>query len=158
MERAALVLDGLTGAHQRAHGLAELEREVVQAKRTGQPFVLAFIDVDGLKAINDTRGHTAGDDVLRQVVAMIKKVVRDYDLITRYGGDEFVCGLLDLHLDEATDRFANMRKDLADDGPAFSVGLAALEGNNTLQELIDRADRAMYEQRRSRDSVEGDDR
>lgn len=154
-ERAKLVVDGLTGAHQRAPGLAELEREIVKARRTGQPFVLAFVDVDGLKAINDTRGHAAGDEVLRQVVAVVKEVVRDYDLIIRYGGDEFICGLLDLDLDKAANRFANLRKDLAGHGGAFSVGLAVLSVNDTLQDLIDRADLAMYEQRRSRGSVEG---
>jgi diguanylate cyclase (GGDEF)-like protein len=158
VDRANLVVDGLTGAHQRAPGLAELEREIVKARRTGQPFVLAFMDVDGLKAINDTHGHAAGDDVLRQVVAVVRKVVRDYDLIIRYGGDEFVCGLLDLNLDDAANRFANTRKDLAGHGVAFSVGLAVLGGNDSLQDLIDRADRAMYEQRKSRDSVGGADR
>ncbi len=91
--------------------------------------------------------------MLRQVVAVVKKVVREYDLIIRYGGDEFVCGLLDLNLDDAANRFANTRKDLAGQGVAFSVGLAVLDGNDTLQDLIDRADLAMYEQRRSRDSV-----
>ena len=150
MERANLVVDALTGAHQRAPGLAELEREIVKARRTGQPFVLAFIDVDGLKAINDTQGHAAGDEVLRQMVAAVKNVVRDYDLMIRYGGDEFICGLLDLHLDDAANRFANTRKDLAGHVAAFSVGLAVLDGNDTLQDLIDRADLAMYEQRKSR--------
>lgn len=155
VERANLVVDGLTGAQQRAHGLAELERDVVKARRTGHPFALAFLDVDGLKAINDTRGHAAGDEVLRQVVAVVKTVVRDYDLIIRYGGDEFICGLLDLNLDDAADRFAKATKDLACHGVAFSVGLAALGGNDTLHDLIERADLAMYEQRRSRGSAEG---
>ena len=157
LERRDLVVDGLTTAHQRGPGLADLEREVVKARRTGQAFVLAFVDVDGLKAINDTRGHAAGDEVLQDVVAAVKGVVRDYDLIVRYGGDEFVCGLLDLNFDEAATRFARARKDLADRGVAFSVGLAVLDGNDTLQALIDRADLAMYEQRRSRPSVEGRD-
>jgi diguanylate cyclase (GGDEF)-like protein len=148
LERVNLVMDGLTGAHQRAPGLAELERDIVKARRTGQPFVLAFIDVDGLKAINDKQGHTAGDEVLRQVVDVIRKVVRDYDLIIRYGGDEFICGLLDLNLDDAANRFANTRKDLAGQEVPFSFGLAVLDGDDTLQELIDRADLAMYEQRR----------
>ncbi len=150
VERANLVVDGLTGAHQRAPGVAELEREIVKARRTGQPFVLAFMDVDGLKAINDTRGHAAGDEALRQVVAAVKEVVRDYDLIIRYGGDEFICGLLDLNLDDAANRFANARKDPAGGGVAFSVGLAVLSDNDTLQDLIDRADQAMYEQRKNR--------
>lgn len=148
VERANLVLDGLTGAHQRAHGLAELEREVLKAQRTNAALVLAFVDVDGLKATNDTQGHPAGDQVLRHVAAAMKKVVRAYDLIVRYDGDEFLCGLSDLTVDEAASRFADMKTDLAGKGVSCSVGLAALAGNDTLDDLIERADRAMYEQRR----------
>ena len=107
----------------------------------------------GLKEINDTRGHAAGDAVLRQVVTVVKSAVREYDIVIRYGGDEFICGLLDLNLDDAANRFANTRKDLAGDGVAFSVGLAVLSGDDTLDDLIARADLAMYEQRRSRGSA-----
>jgi diguanylate cyclase (GGDEF)-like protein len=155
VERANLVVDGLTGAHQRAPGLAEMEREMVKARRTGQPFVLAFMDVDGLKKINDSRGHAAGDEVLRQLVAVVKTVVREYDLIIRYGGDEFICGLLNLNLDDAANRFANTRKDLGGHGVSFSVGLAVLGNGDTLQDLIDRADSAMYEQRQGRGPSQG---
>lgn len=151
VDRANLVIDGLTGARNREAGLVELERELVKARRTGHPLVLAFVDVDGLKAINDTQGHQTGDDVLRQVVAAVRKVVREYDLIVRYGGDEFICGLGDLDLDDAADRFAKAREDLAGHGVTFSVGLAVLEVDETLSGLVNRADRAMYEQRKSRE-------
>lgn len=150
VERANLVVDGLTGAHQRAPGMAELEREIVRARRTGMPFVLSFLDVDGLKSINDSLGHAAGDDVLRQVVAAVREVVREYDLIIRHGGDEFICGLLDLNLEDAANRFANARKDLAGQQVAFTVGLAVLSEGDTLEDLIRRADLAMYEQRKRR--------
>lgn len=150
VERANLVVDGLTGAHQRAPGLAELEREILKARRLGQTFVLAFLDVDGLKAVNDTRGHAAGDQMLKQVVAVVRAAVREYDVVIRYGGDEFICGLLDISLDDAADRFADTTRELADRDVALSVGLAVLSGEDTLQDLIDRADAAMYEQRRSR--------
>lgn len=129
----------------------ELEREVVKARRTDEPFVLAFIDVDGVKVTNDMRGHAAGDEVLRQVVAAVRKALREYDLILRYGGDESIRGMSDLSLANAESRFGDTRRHLADHGVAFSVGLAVLDGSDTLQDLIDRADLAMYEQRRSRD-------
>lgn len=116
-------MDGLTGAHQRAPGLAELEREILEARRTNQLFVLAFLDVDGLKAINDTHGHAAGDQVLVKLVAMVREFVREYDLVTRYGGDEFVCGMLNLTLDDAEKRFADMKAAASASGMAFSVGL-----------------------------------
>jgi GGDEF domain-containing protein len=76
-ERSSLVVCELTGAALRGPGLAELEREIVKAERTGQPFVVAFIDVDGLKAVNDAHGHSAGDEVLESVVDTIRGTVRD---------------------------------------------------------------------------------
>ena len=92
-ERSEYVVDELTGAQRRAAGLFELEREIVRARRTGQPFTLAFVDIDGLKAVNDSRGHAGGDELLVLVADTIRTNVRPYDLIVRYGGDEFLCGL-----------------------------------------------------------------
>lgn len=150
-ERAAGVLDELTGAYRRDPGLLELEREIIRAKRMGHPFVLAFIDVDGLKARNDSQGHAAGDALLGQVSDAIKGLVREYDLLVRFGGDEFLCGISDLHLAEATDRFDAARTGLAGGGEgAFSVGMAELVADDSLDDLINRADAAMYEARRGR--------
>lgn len=92
-ERAALLLDELTGSYRRAAGFLELEREILKAERTERPFTMAFIDVDGLKAVNDTLGHEAGDELLLAVARSLRAVVRDYDVIVRYGGDEFICGM-----------------------------------------------------------------
>lgn len=73
-----------------------MERETARAKRTKHPFVLAFVDVDRLKATNDSLGHAAGDHLLRRTVESMRKHLRSYDLIVRFGGDEFVCALVDL--------------------------------------------------------------
>src|SRR5438132_6245992 len=84
--------DDLTGALRRGTGLAMLQRELDRARRVrGRGTIVAFIDVDGLKRLNDTDGHSAGDQLLRDVVAAIRERVRSYDLVIRYGGDEFVC-------------------------------------------------------------------
>jgi diguanylate cyclase (GGDEF)-like protein len=148
-ERSSLVLDGLTGTHLRKPGLMELQREVMRAKRTKLSFVLAFVDVDGLKEMNDDHGHRAGDELLRQVVGSIRSGVRDYDLIVRYGGDEFLCGFLDLDLDGAAERFAEIRTNSTNGlRGSFSVGIAELSADDDLDGLIARADRAMYESRR----------
>lgn len=153
-ERAELLLDGLTGVHRRDPGLLELEREVNKAHRTGTTFVLAFIDIDGLKGLNDTQGHAAGDELLRQVVATVRGVIREYDLIVRYGGDEFLCGLLDLDLTEARRRFEIANASLAVTREAqVSVGLAQLAAQETLEQLIDRADAIMYAGREDRRST-----
>src|ERR1700728_1544427 len=97
-ERTEDLVDELTGAHRRTTGVFELERELLRPGRTGQPYTLAFIDVDGLKAVNDLHGHSAGDELLVLVVDTIRNHVRQYDLLVRYGGDEFLCGLLGLRM------------------------------------------------------------
>ena len=148
-DRAVSSIDGLTGAHRRDAGTLELERETARAKRTGQPFVLAFVDVDGLKTTNDSLGHDAGDRLLRQVVQAMRANLRSYDLIVRFGGDEFVCGLLDLGMAEAAQRFSLISADLAEaEHASISVGLVELQGDESLQSLIMRGDDDLYRQRR----------
>jgi diguanylate cyclase (GGDEF)-like protein len=150
-QRALALIDQLTGARRREAGLIELEREIIRAKRTQHPFVLAFVDVDHLKQTNDALGHTAGDQLLREVVATIRHRLRPYDLIVRYGGDEFLCGLLDLGLAATTERFALVNADLTTDPHAsISVGLAELLPDDTLDMLISRADAALYIERKQR--------
>ena len=150
-ERAALLVDELTGARRRDAGLMELERDTTKAKRNGQSFVLAFIDVDSLKATNDSLGHSAGDQLLRTVVDTIRGHVRPYDLIVRYGGDEFLCGLLDVNTTEAAKRFARVNSDLqATRQVSVTAGLAVLSPQDSLDDLIARADDAMYQKRGQR--------
>lgn len=147
-ERAASAIDELTGVHRRNAGIVELEREIARAKRTKQPFTLAFIDVDGLKGTNDSLGHAAGDQLLRETAALIRSHLRSYDLIIRFGGDEFVCGLLDLNRAEAAKRFSLVNADLAGTKQAsVSVGLAELKADDAVEDLIARADVAMYKER-----------
>jgi len=146
-ERAVSSLDGLTRAHRREAGLVELDREVDRAKRTGQPFTLAFLDVVGLKAVNDALGHAAGDELLLAVADSIRDHLRSYDLVIRYGGDEFVCALPDMDTDQAADRFAKMNVELAAQHAHVSVGLAERRADDSLDDLIARADEAMYEAR-----------
>jgi diguanylate cyclase (GGDEF)-like protein len=150
-DRRTSSIDQLTGAYRRDAGMAELERETARANRTGQPFVLAFIDVDGLKATNDTLGHAAGDLLLRRVVQTIRTHLRSYDLIARFGGDEFVCALLALHIDKAAERFALIRASLAAEAHAsISVGLAEYQLHDSLQTLLARADQTLLAERQQR--------
>jgi diguanylate cyclase (GGDEF)-like protein len=144
-ERATFLIDELTGAHRRDAGILELEREVTKAKRTHKPFVLAFIDVDGLKATNDSLGHAAGDELLCHVVEVIRAHIREYDLIARFGGDEFVCGLFDVGIADAAERFALVNAELASTRQSsVTAGLAQLEAQDALEDLIKRADEALY--------------
>ena len=84
-ELAAEGIDILTGAMRRRVGLAAIQRELDRTSRSGESLVVAFVDVDGLKSINDTVGHPAGDELLREVVSAITQYLRSYDVIARFG-------------------------------------------------------------------------
>lgn len=153
-EREASSIDELTGAYRRDAGLVELAREVARARRTKTHFVLAFIDVDGLKATNDSLGHYAGDQLLSGVVNTMRAHLRSYDLIVRFGGDEFLCGLLALRMAMGTERFMLINADLAANNTAsITAGLAELNADDSLDGLIARADTALRTQRQQRPSA-----
>src|SRR5205807_2534368 len=140
-----------TGALRRDRGVADLEHELNRARRSDGQLVLAFVDVDGLKPTNDVHGHAAGDQLLRDVARALRTGLRSYDLVIRYGGDEFLCALPGTDIEGARRRFDEVARDLAQRNPRASVsmGLAALEQGDTLGELTARADAALYAERRS---------
>ena len=137
-------LDELTGAYRREMGRLALSNEIDRARRSDGRFVLAFVDVDDLKVVNDRDGHAAGDRVLQTVVQEIRARLRSFDPIIRWGGDEFVCGLGGTDLAEAARRFDTIGAAIeADARVGISVGLAALAGDETADRLTERADEAM---------------
>jgi diguanylate cyclase (GGDEF)-like protein len=147
---ASAGVDDLTGALRRGVGLTSLEREVARAHRTGEGLVVAFVDIDDLKRLNDTRGHQAGDELLRRTGELIKTHLRPYDLTVRVGGDEFVCSLYDVTREAVRDRLALVSDGLAagPGGGSISIGLAVLEPEESLDEVIGRADAALLAKRR----------
>ena len=145
-------IDDLTGALRRGPGLAALGRELDRARRTGEGGIaVAFIDVDGLKALNDSEGHAAGDELLRNVVAAIRERVRSYDLVLRYGGDEFVCALIGVTRDQAEHTISDIREKLAQrsGGRTLSVGLVEAEEGDSAAAVVARADAALYRERQA---------
>lgn len=143
-ELQAAHLDDLTGAYRREMGRLALTHEIARVRRSGGPFILAFVDVDELKTVNDRDGHAAGDRVLQSVVRAMRGRLRSFDPIVRYGGDEFVCGLGGTDLAEAERRFDLIGVAIeADAGVGISVGLAKLEPGDTADGLTERADEAM---------------
>jgi diguanylate cyclase (GGDEF)-like protein len=152
---AALLLqrsrrDGLTGAVQRDVGEEQLVHELARARRERSVLVVAFVDLDGLKRINDTHGHQAGDAALRAVGAALSACLRTDDLVVRYGGDEFVCALPGIGWDEACSRFDDVRRNLRDQDPpvSISVGLALVSHDDSVATVLRRADEDLYAQRR----------
>jgi len=110
---------------------------------------VAFVDVDQLKGVNDQGGHAAGDRLLHHVAGTLQAQLRRYDLIIRFGGDEFVCVVVDLGQHEVAQRLAHVNTVLAREAASSSVtvGLAQLQPEDTAHDLSERADRALYEQR-----------
>ena len=141
--------DDLTCAYLRGAGLVELERDIARARRTEQSLVLAFVDVDGLKDVNDSRGHAAGDRMLLEVAKTLSAQLRSYDLIIRFGGDEFVCAMARLTMAEAAKRFALVNAVLAEapECGSITIGLAELQPDDSPEDLLARADAALYRER-----------
>jgi diguanylate cyclase (GGDEF)-like protein len=146
--------DELTTAWSRQFGLAEVIREVERARRTGSTLMLAFIDVDRLKTVNDTHGHAAGDRLLHLVVTTTRTHVRPYDLIVRYGGDEFLCLMPNIARAAARERMQTIAAQLtrANDGHSITFGLAEYQPDDSIEELVSRADTDLLDNRRRRDN------
>jgi diguanylate cyclase len=145
--------DDLTGALRRSAGLAALQREIDRFRRSGgKGIAVIFLDVDGLKQVNDTQGHAAGDHVLTELVATIRGRVRSYDLVIRYGGDEFLCALVDVAPEDAERTLADIRQlYAARTGHTVSVGMTAVGDGDTGDTIVARADAALYAERRKLD-------
>lgn len=150
--RSHALVDELTGALRRGAGRAALERELARVLRGPEPrLVVAFIDVDALKAVNDSRGHAAGDALIRRVARALRSRLRSYDLLVRWGGDEFLCGLADVDAAVAARALDAVREEVArQTGQTFSYGLAGLRPGDTVEDLVARADMALYAARRAR--------
>ena len=152
--RHSLVLaatDELTGAWSRRVGLTNVGHEIERATRTGAGLVLAFIDVDGLKEVNDSEGHSAGDELLRLVAETLRANVRSYDVIVRYGGDEFLCAMPNLTRAAAQERMRKVAAALAAVKKQHSIGfgLAEHKPGEGLDDLVGRADADLLKTRGS---------
>ncbi len=150
LERAHI--DDLTGAYRRATGEVVLQQEIDRARRSGESLVLAFVDVDGLKATNDREGHAAGDARLRDVVHAMRSKIRSYEPIVRHGGDEFLCSFAGVDVEAVRVRFSEIEQTLSerDHSGSMSVGLAELQTEDRLSDLISRADEALLSERENR--------
>ncbi len=156
--------DGLTGLANRRVFEDVLSREVTRAHRSREPLSLIVFDVDHFKAVNDTLGHLAGDDVLRCVAQALVGAAREIDLVARYGGEEFTVILPNCSLADAMGVAERMRTsatvDLRISGVTLSAGVATIPTNAADGEgLIAAADEAMYKSKSAgRDRTTGSTR
>lgn len=154
------VTDPLTGLYNRRFMTDELERLVARSVRQVSPLTILAIDVDGLKTVNDTRGHPAGDAVLRAAGEAIREGLRSADLGVRIGGDEFLAllagaGEEDTHVVRSRIRSAFLRRPEAI-GTDLSFGLASWSPGMTADALLEQVDAKLYEAKRGRPRGDGD--
>ena len=142
--------DELTGTSRRGAGLAAIGREIDRAARDSGEVVAVYVDVDGLKTTNDSLGHAAGDILLVAVASSLRACLRSYDVIARVGGDEFVCALPGISIENAKRRFETVSEMLTGVRPGASItgGHARLEEGDSTEGLIHRADDEVSRARR----------
>ncbi|MGE0402109.1 MAG: GGDEF domain-containing protein [Kofleriaceae bacterium] len=154
------ITDGMTGVHNKRYLLELLERDIGMAQRLGNQLSLLMIDIDHFKKINDTYGHLAGDQALKELCRRIEPRLRSTDVLARYGGEEFAV-VLPATPREGALQVAEMLRETIAAAPftheqtqipaTISLGLATTEPGTpiTVTELIKRADDNLYEAKRS---------
>ena len=153
---AAAQTDALTGIFNRRGFMDAAERELARASRYDRQFVLAYVDVRGLKAVNDTEGHLMGDELIKAVAGLMKESARADDVVGRIGGDEFALLLGEQTAEGAEPVLRRIRARVEERRSGMeirvpwelTIGIAAFpDDGTTLEELLGVADRRLYEQR-----------
>jgi two-component system cell cycle response regulator len=154
------ITDPLTGLYNRRYLEAHMRSLVARASASAKPVCVLLLDIDHFKGINDTYGHDAGDDVLRDFSERLRRGVRGIDLVSRYGGEEFVLVMPETDVSFAASVAERLRGDVertpftTRSGSTFpvtvSIGLAEWRGPaDSADALIKRADEALYSAKRT---------
>jgi two-component system cell cycle response regulator len=154
------ITDALTGLQNRRYMESHLATLVEQAAARGKPLALLILDIDYFKSVNDTFGHDAGDDVLREFATRVRKSIRGIDLACRYGGEEFVVVMPETDTAVAAVVAERIRRRIASEpfpirqgttaiDVTISIGIAALSAaDDTAAGILKRADLALYRAKR----------
>ncbi len=149
--------DDLTGLPNRRFMLEMLRVELQRAQRSARPLLVAQLDLDFFKAINDTHGHAAGDEALRAFARTVSACVRSSDLLARWGGEEFVLLMANTTLADGQQVLARVLATAAMEVPlpggasarlTVSIGAACAQAGDSVDALLQRADVALYEAKR----------
>ncbi len=145
--------DALTGLMNRSAFNDSFNDFLLLSKRNGAPLSLLFFDIDNFKSINDTLGHQAGDGVLVRIAELLKTRLRRTDIVGRWGGEEFIVGLIDTDHENAAAIAEALRKSFEDDPRLLhlctspvtaSFGVVTARAGDTMDTLLTRVDSAMY--------------
>jgi two-component system cell cycle response regulator len=154
------ITDALTGLFNRRYMESHLAALVQQAATRGKPLTALVLDIDYFKSINDTHGHDAGDDVLREFAVRVRKSIRGIDLACRYGGEEFVILMPETDMAVATIVAERLRRRIASEPfsiqqgarsleVTISIGIATLDtADDNAGNILKRADQALYRAKR----------
>jgi diguanylate cyclase (GGDEF)-like protein len=143
--------DTLTGLPNRRALTRQIERELARARRYNRPLVIALLDVDHFKAINDTHGHDVGDRVLREIGRTAREELRDTDVLGRWGGEEFLLIAPETTMPHGRALAERVRARLSEARildrlrVTVSIGVAAVHGDEGLKDVVRRADDALYQ-------------
>ncbi len=149
------VKDGLTGLYNRHYLNSHLPRMLSSALKSGKPLAVAMLDMDHFKDVNDTYGHQSGDEILKQLSERITRNVRPADLVSRYGGEEFVVVMPDTTLHQAADVAERLRRSIESEpfiipvdpgtlSKTISSGLSVSVDGDTMEKILERADKGLY--------------
>lgn len=152
--RKLATTDELTGLYNRRHFMDKLAQQKALSERNDSDFVVCFCDLDHFKQVNDTFGHHTGDVVLQKFSDILRSSIREVDYAARFGGEEFVCLLVDTELKNAKKVTERIRSSLAnynfsDIAPSLnstvSIGISNFKQFKTIQETLMSADNRMYQ-------------
>jgi diguanylate cyclase (GGDEF)-like protein len=157
LERAAL-MDDLTGIANRRLARQTLQKRLEELRRYGWPFGVLLLDIDHFKQVNDSRGHDAGDEVLKVVARTLEQSVRPFDLVSRWGGEEFVVIAANLEASQLRAMADRLRLLIETSMTIIrglplrvtvSVGATMAQPDDTSRDVVARADALMYRSKRA---------
>jgi diguanylate cyclase (GGDEF)-like protein len=156
--RSEAETDSLTGLYNRKYAFSHLNEAIGNAHQYSTNISLLMVDIDFFKKVNDTYGHQAGDQVLKQVSAAITKTLREHDIVGRYGGEEYIVGLINITSELAHQVAERIRQIVAGTSikineqtisVTVSIGMTCLCEEDNLHDLIKRSDTALYSAKKS---------
>jgi diguanylate cyclase (GGDEF)-like protein len=163
--QALSLTDDLTGLHNRRGFFTRASRQVKLAQRHQHTCLLAYVDLDGLKRINDTLGHDTGSQAIVDAAQVLSATFRESDIVSRFGGDEFVIMVLDAGPDDSAAVVSRLQSNVRDHNSrsrrayelSMSIGIVPFDpdGGLTIEAAIARADEAMYQQKQCRHMARG---